>query len=54
MNPKDRTKFIVDLIKLVLPKLRSIEQISSPAENTSSIDFKNFLISQNLKVISSY
>ena len=40
MNPKERMKYIIDLIKLVLPTLRSVDQISSVVENSSSIDFR--------------
>ena len=40
MNPKEKMKYIIDLIKLVLPTLRSVDQISSVAENPPSIDFR--------------
>ena len=41
MNPKERMKYIIDLIKLVLPTLRSVDQISSVVENSPSIDFRS-------------
>jgi hypothetical protein len=50
MNPKERMKYIIDLIKLVLPTLRSVDKISSVAENPPSIDFRklfNFKESEN-------
>ena len=40
MKPRERVKYIIDLIKLVLPTLRSVDQISSVAENSPSIDFR--------------
>ena len=39
MNPKDKMKFILDLIKLVLPTLRSEDEIKSISENPS-IDYR--------------
>ena len=42
MNPKDKMKFIIDLIKLVLPTLRSVDQINSVSENKPSVDFRSF------------
>jgi len=41
MKPRERVKYIIDLIKLVLPTLRSVDQISSVAENSPSIDFRS-------------
>ena len=40
MNPRERMKYIIDLIKLVLPTLRSVDQIISVAKNSPSIDFR--------------
>ena len=39
MNPKDKMKFIIDLIKLVLPTLRAEDEIKSISE-TPSIDYR--------------
>jgi len=39
MNPKDKMKFILDLMKLVLPTLRSEDEIKSISE-TPSIDYR--------------
>ena len=39
MNPKDKMKFIIDLMKLVLPTLRPEDQIYSIAEKLS-VDFR--------------
>ena len=39
MNPKDKMKFILDLIKLVLPTLRPEDEIKSISENPS-IDYR--------------
>ncbi len=50
MKPRERVKYIIDLIKLVLPKLRSVDQINSISENPTSIDFRklfNFKESEN-------
>ena len=41
MNPKDKMKFIIDLIKLVLPTLRSVDQINSASEKIPNIDFRS-------------
>ena len=40
MKPRERVKYIIDLIKLVLPTLRSVDQINSISENPPSIDFR--------------
>ena len=40
MNPKDKIKFMVDLIKLVLPTLRSEDEIKSISK-TPSIEDKS-------------
>ena len=39
MNPKDKMKFILDLMKLVLPTLKSEYEIQSISE-TPSIDYR--------------
>tara|TARA_B100001778_G_C18277703_1_gene489456 strand:+ start:358 stop:657 length:300 start_codon:yes stop_codon:yes gene_type:complete len=39
MNPRERVKYIIDLIKLVLPTLRPVDQINSISENPPSIEF---------------
>ena len=39
MNPKDKIKFILDLMKLVLPTLKSEYEIQSISE-TPSIDYR--------------
>ena len=39
MNPKDKMKFIIDLMKLVLPTLRPEDQIYSIAEKPG-VDFR--------------
>ena len=39
MNPKDKMKFMIDLMKLVLPTLRSEDEIQSISE-TPSIDYR--------------
>ena len=39
MNPKDKMKFIIDLMKLVLPTLRAEDEIKSISE-TPSIDYR--------------
>ena len=39
MNPKDKMKYIIDLLKLVLPTLRPVEYFNSTKENVPSIDF---------------
>ena len=41
MKPRERVKYIIDLIKFVIPTLRPVEQISSIAENPPSIDFRS-------------
>ena len=40
MNPRERVKYIIDLIKLVLPTLRPVEHINPISENPPSIDFR--------------
>ena len=40
MNPKDKMKFMIDLMKLVLPTLRSEDEIQSISE-IHSIDYRN-------------
>ena len=40
MKPRERVKYIIDLIKLVLPTLRSVEHINPISENPPSIDFR--------------
>ena len=50
MKPREKVKYIIDLIKLVLPTLRSVDQINSISENPPSIDFRklfNFKESEN-------
>ena len=39
MNPIDKMKYIIDLLKPVLPKLRPVEHFNSTKENVPSIDF---------------
>jgi hypothetical protein len=39
MSPKDKMKYIIDLLKLVLPSLRPVEYFNSTKENVPSIDF---------------
>ena len=39
MSPKDKMKYIIDLLKLVLPTLRPVEYFNSTKENVPSIDF---------------
>ena len=39
MNPKDKMKFILDLMKLVLPTLKAEDEIQSISE-TPSIDYR--------------
>ena len=39
MNPKDKMKFMIDLMKLVLPTLRAEDEIKSISE-TPSIDYR--------------
>ena len=39
-NPRERVKYIIDLIKLVLPTLRPGEHINPISENPPSIDFR--------------
>ena len=39
-NPRERVKYIIDLIKLVLPTLRLVEHINPISENPPSIDFR--------------
>ena len=40
MKPRERVKYVIDLIKLVLPTLRPVDQINSISENPPSIDFR--------------
>jgi len=40
MKPREKVKYIIDLIKLVLPTLRPVDQINSISENPPSIDFR--------------
>ena len=40
MKPRERVKYIIDLIKLVLPTLRPVDQINSISENPPNIDFR--------------
>ena len=40
MKPRERVKYIIDLIKLVLPTLRLVEHINPISENPPSIDFR--------------
>ena len=40
MKPRERVKYIIDLIKLVLPTLRPVEHINLISENPPSIDFR--------------
>ena len=40
MKPRERVKYIIDLIKLVLPTLRPVEHINPISENPPSIDFR--------------
>ena len=40
MKPGEKVKYIIDLIKLVLPTLRPVDQINSISENPPSIDFR--------------
>ena len=50
MKPRERVKYVIDLIKLVLPTLRPVDQINSISENPPSIDFRklfNFKESEN-------
>ena len=50
MKPRERVKYIIDLIKLVLPTLRPVDQINSISENPPSIDFRklfNFKETEN-------
>ena len=39
MSPKDKMKYIIDLLKLVLPTLRPVEHFNSTKENVPSVDF---------------
>ena len=38
-NPKDKMKYIIDLLKPVLPTLRTVKHFNSTKENVPSIDF---------------
>ena len=40
MKPRERVKYIIDLIKLVSPTLRPVDQINSISENPPNIDFR--------------
>ena len=40
MKPREKVKYIIDLIKLVLPTLRPVEHIKLISENPPSIDFR--------------
>ena len=39
-NPRERFKYIIDIIKFLLPTLRPVEHINPISENPPSIDFR--------------